>query len=56
MSTRGVMAVLWLVACATMACGDGRPCDPDQRYERGLCIPIEQDASAPDVDAAPDAL
>ena len=54
MSTRWMIPVLWLVASATMGCGDGRPCDPDQRYERGLCIPIELDAAVSDVDAGLD--
>jgi hypothetical protein len=57
LSRRRTIAALWLVACAIMGCGcgDGQPCDPDQRYERGLCITIEPDAAVEDGDAGPDA-
>jgi hypothetical protein len=50
-----MIAALSLVACATIGCGDGQPCDPDQRYEHGLCIAVEQDAAVPDIDGGPDA-
>jgi hypothetical protein len=50
-----MIATLWFVGYAGAGCGDGKPCDPDQRYERGLCIAIEQDAAVGDVDAGTDA-
>jgi hypothetical protein len=53
-STRFLMWIFALATTAAIGCGDGRPCDPGQRYERGLCYDPEPDAGAASADAGPD--
>ena len=54
---RGLMSTrLMVLLAALVAAGcdpDGKPCDPDQRYFRGLCLPVDPDAGVAD-DAPPD--
>jgi hypothetical protein len=54
MSTRIVMWIVVVTLAAVTGCGDGNPCDPGQRYQRGLCYDPEPDAGAASVDAGPD--
>lgn len=46
-----------VTAAAATGCGDGSPCDPGQRYERGLCYAPdpEPDAGVASDDAGHDA-
>jgi hypothetical protein len=45
-STRIMRWILAVTAAAATGCGDGSPCDPGQRYERGLCYAPEPEPDA----------
>jgi len=42
-----------LVARAASGCTPDDPCDPDQIYERGLCLPAPEPDAGPPPDAGP---
>jgi hypothetical protein len=45
-SARIMRWILAVTAVAVTGCGDGSPCDPGQRYERGLCYAPDPEPDA----------